>query len=445
MKRVLWLLVGLFITASLFSQDKRVLPFPILQKKLANGLNVVTVPYNSPGIAAFYVVVRAGSREEVEAGKTGFAHFFEHMMFRGTDKYSKEAYDDVLKSLGAASNASTSQDRTLYFITGNASMLEKIFEIEGDRFQHLNYSEHDFKTEAGAVKGEYTKNNSDVTQQLYEKTLETAFDKHTYKHTTMGFFKDVVDMPNQYNYSITFYDRFYRPEYATIIVVGDVKQVDVNKFAEKYFGNWKRGSYQPAIETEPQQTATRYVHIKQANYPPLVRLNYKGPSFSNTKDLAALSLLNMIAFAESGDLYQKLVVKEQKVRTLGGFANLSRDPNLVTMNASLRSAADLQYVKDELVKALDAAKTIPVDTKKLADSKSRIRYSIAMAMDNPDAIANTIAQAVWLSGDPEALNKYYAVFDTVTAQDIMNAAQKYFTPATLTIATISPSDENPVK
>lgn len=445
MKRVLPLIAVWLMTATSFAQDKRILPFPILQKQLSNGLNVVTVPYNSPGIASFYLVVRAGSREEVEPGKTGFAHFFEHMMFRGTEKYSKEAYDEVLKSLGASSNANTSLDRTLYYITGNASMLEKMFEIEGDRFQHLKYSEHDFKTEAGAVKGEYTKNNSDVLSQLYEKTLETAFDRHTYKHTTMGFFKDVVDMPNQYDYSLTFYNRFYRPEYSTIIVVGDVKQAEVNKLAEKYFGNWKRGNYQPTIEEEPQQTATRYVHIKQANYPPLVRLNYKGPAFSNNKDLAALSLLNMILFAESGELYQKLVVKEQKARTLSGGANGNRDPNLIVINASLRNATDMQYVKDELVKALDAAKTAPVDAKKLSDSKSRIKYSIAMSMDSPDVIANNIAQAVWLSGDPEALNKYYAVFETITAQDIMNAAKKYFNPETLTISTIGPSDVNPVK
>ena len=187
MKRLLPLLAVLF-TATIYAQDKRVLPFPILQKQLPNGLNVVTVPYNSPGIASFYLVVRAGSREEVEAGKTGFAHFFEHMMFRGTDKYSKEAYDDVLKSLGASSNANTSLDRTVYHMTGNAAMLEKMFELEGDRFQHLKYTEHDFKTEAGAVKGEYTKNNSDVLTRLNEKIAETAFDKHTYKHTTMGFF-----------------------------------------------------------------------------------------------------------------------------------------------------------------------------------------------------------------------------------------------------------------
>jgi len=104
---------------------------------------------------------------------------------------------------------------------------------------NLNYPEHDFKVEAGAVKGEYTKNFASPYQQLYEKLLSTAFDTHTYKHTTMGFFKDIVDMPNQYQYSLKFFDRYYRPEYSTIVVVGDVTAEKVNMLAEKYFGKWK--------------------------------------------------------------------------------------------------------------------------------------------------------------------------------------------------------------
>src|SRR5687767_1640350 len=111
---ILLVLAGL-ISMSTFSQaTKKILPFPILQKKLPNGLNVVTVPFNSPGLAALYIVVRAGSRDEVEEGKTGFAHFFEHMMFRGTPNYSPDAYNEVLKSFGASANANTSLDRTVY-------------------------------------------------------------------------------------------------------------------------------------------------------------------------------------------------------------------------------------------------------------------------------------------------------------------------------------------
>jgi zinc protease len=442
------LLIVVLFSNNAISQaaSKKILPYPIQQKQLANGLNVVTVPFGSPGLAAFYIVVRAGSREEVEQGKTGFAHFFEHMMFRGTEKYSKEAYDEVLKSIGASANANTSLDRTVYHMTGNAGMLEKMFEVEADRFQGLKYTVHDFKTEAGAVKGEYTKNSADLTTQLNEKIANTAFDKHTYKHTTMGFFEDVVDMPNQYEYSLTFFDRFYRPEYSTIIVVGDVKQEDVNKYAEKYFGNWKRGNYKPVIETEPAQTTTRYAHIKNPAYPPYLRLSYKGPAYSDKEnDLAALNILNQIVFSETSDLYQKLVVKEQKARFIGGFAQSSRDPNLASIVSSVKKADDVQYVKDEIVKALEAAKTTPVSARRLADTKSRIKYSFAMAMDNPDQIANTIAQSVWLTGNPESTNNFYGLFEKVTAQDIMRVAKKYYVPERLTIGTIGPKDDGGVK
>ena len=122
----------------------KILPYPIYQHKLDNGLNVVTVPFDSPGLAAFHIITRVGARNEVEPGVTGFAHFFEHMMFRGTDNYSKEEYAAALKSTGAAANANTTQDRTAYHMTGNSEKLELMFELESDRFMNLNYSEHEF-------------------------------------------------------------------------------------------------------------------------------------------------------------------------------------------------------------------------------------------------------------------------------------------------------------
>src|SRR5258705_5336392 len=157
---ILFVLTCVFLVNGTPDQAGKILPYPILQKKLDNGLNVVTVPYSSPGLAAFYIVVRAGSRDELEPGHTGFAHFFEHMMFRGTDKYPNEKYSEILKSTGASANANTSIDRTLYHMTGSADKLDVMFELEADRFQNLNYSVDGFKTEAGAVKGEYTNNSA---------------------------------------------------------------------------------------------------------------------------------------------------------------------------------------------------------------------------------------------------------------------------------------------
>ena len=306
------------LNAGLLADDK-ILPYPIHQHKLENGLNVVTVKFDSPGLASFHIVVRVGARNEVENGVTGFAHFFEHMMFRGTDKYSKEEYSAVLKSTGASANANTTQDRTQYHMTGNAEKLDVMFELEADRFRNLNYSEHGFKTEAGAVKGEYTKNYASPYARINERMKNVAFDDHTYKHTTMGFFDDIVDMPNQYKYSLEFFQRYYKPEYCTIVVVGDVTPEKVNKLAEKYFGDWQSGNYVSEVPVEPPQTGTRYVHLREGGIPPYFGLSYKGPAFSDNEiDMPALDVLSSIVFSNTSKLYKKLVLEERKVRFLGG-------------------------------------------------------------------------------------------------------------------------------
>ncbi len=422
--------------------EKKAFPYTIYQQKMENGLNVVTVPYQSPGIAAFYIVVRAGSRNEIEAGKTGFAHFFEHMMFRGTDKYPKEKYSAVLKSTGASANANTSLDRTLYHMTGDASKLETMFMLESDRFKNLNYSMQDFKTEAGAVKGEYTKNSANPYTKLNEMLQNTAFDSHTYKHTTMGFLDDIVDMPNQYEYSREFFSRYYRPEFCTIIVVGDATPEKVNSLALKYFGDWKRGSYQSVVPPEPPQKETRTINLQKPGFPPYLSLNYKGPAYSDKEiDFPALDILCDAYFGQNSDLYTKLVINEKKLRSLGADATTTRDPFLISVEGSLVSPSDFSYIKSEMEKTLADAKSKPIDAKLLNETKENFKNSMIMRIDNPTAIAQTLSFFTWVAGNPEAINTYYAMYDRVSAEDIMNVAKKYFTPDRLTIATISPEEK----
>jgi len=443
------LLSILFMSLSGFTTrtgNDKILPYPILQHQMSNGLNVVTVPYESPGIVAFYIIVRAGSRNEVEAGVTGFAHFFEHMMFRGTDKYPKDKYEDILKSIGASANANTSLDRTVFHMVGDASKLELMFEIESDRFQNLHYSEHDFKVEAGAVKGEYTKNYAEPLEQLDESICDVAFDKHTYKHTTMGFFKDIVDMPNQYEYSLKFYKRFYRPEYCTVVAVGDITQDKVNALAEKYFWKWERGNYVADIPVEPTQQETRYTHIKNGDTPPYISLNFKGPAFSdNSVENPALDIISSVYFSQRSELYKKLVLNEKKLRYIRCGQSNNHDPNLISVDASVKKKDDMQYIKDEVMKTLEMIKSTPVDEKILNEAKSNIKYSIAMRLDNPGAIANSLAAYLAVSENPEAINNYYAMFDKVTAEDIMNVAKKYFLTTGLTIGTVSADEDVAVK
>src|SRR5712692_3494737 len=136
-------------------------PFPTETHTLPNGLRLVLIPYDSPGLVAYYTLMRVGSRNEPEAGRSGYAHFFEHMMFRGTPAHSGDEYNQTVTRLGLDTNAFTSNDMTVYHLYGPARALPTIIDYEADRFQHLDYTEAQFKTEAGAILGEYAKSASD--------------------------------------------------------------------------------------------------------------------------------------------------------------------------------------------------------------------------------------------------------------------------------------------
>src|SRR5262245_39034796 len=160
-------------------KEAKIFPFPYTMDDLDNGLRVITVPLPYPDLVAFYAVVRAGSRNEIEPGKSGFAHFFEHMMFRGTEKYPPEKYNEIMKVIGADHNAFTSDDLTAYHALFGKQDLETVFELEADRFQHLKYPEDAFRTEAKAVLGEYNKNSANPLTKLLEVMRDKSFVKHT--------------------------------------------------------------------------------------------------------------------------------------------------------------------------------------------------------------------------------------------------------------------------
>src|SRR5215467_1023337 len=235
----------------------KIFPYKYDIEDLENGLRLITVPTEYPHLVALYIVVRAGSRNEVEPGKSGFAHLFEHLMFRGTDRFSSEQYDEILKNAGADHNAYTTDDRTVYHIVFSREDLEEMMMLEADRFQNLKVPIDLFRTETRAVLGEYNKNASSPLTKLIEVTRDSAFTTHPYKHTTMGFISDIEDMPNLYDYSLEFFDRYYRPQNTTIIVAGEARRESVLQMVHKYWGDWRRGGYTAEIPAEPRQNGER--------------------------------------------------------------------------------------------------------------------------------------------------------------------------------------------
>jgi zinc protease len=415
------------------------LPFKATEKTLPNGLKIIVVPTGFPNLVSVQIPVQTGSRNEVEPGKSGFAHFFEHMMFRGTKQYSPEQYQAILTKAGARQNAYTTDDYTNYHTTFAKEDLETVLKIEADRFQNLSYSEDAFKTESRAVLGEYNKNSANPVSKLLEVTRDAAFDRHTYKHTTMGFLKDIEDMPNQYAYSLQFFDRWYRPEYTSIIVAGDVDPKTVIPMIEKYWGKWKRGSYKVAIPAEPPRTASRYVHVPwSSNTLPWVAVSFNGAAFSTKqKDFAALSTLLALQFGPTSDLYKRLVQAEQKVDQLLSFAPASADPGLALIGARVKKIADAVYVRDEILKTMAQARATAVTAKRLEDAKSAGKYGLIRGLDNTDSIAGALAGFVRHERKFGTINDFYRVLDSLTPADLQAAANKYFVDERLVLSTLS--------
>jgi zinc protease len=413
-------------------------PFPVREKRLPNGLRVFVVPYDSPGLVAYYSIVRTGSRNEVEPGKSGFAHFFEHMMFHGTETYPQDKYNAAIKAMGADSNAFTSDDLTVYHILAGKAALPKIAEIEADRFQHLTYKEPEFQKEARAVLGEYNKNASNPVEKMTEVLYDNAFQTHTYKHTTMGFVKDIENMPNEMAYSRTFFDRWYRPENVVLLIVGDVDPEATFALVEKAYGAWKAGGARPQVPSEPPQVKERRAEIKWPSPTlPMILAGYHVPAFSTTNvDLPALDVLAELLFAERAPLYKRLVIKEQKVESLQGSADPHVDPNLFVILARVKKPEDLGYVEKVINEEIARVAKEGVDEKTLAEVISHVKYGFAAQLSTADKSATTAAMFVALTGDLASINQYFALYDKVTPADVQRVAQRYFVPTNRTTVTL---------
>ncbi|MEE2636078.1 MAG: pitrilysin family protein, partial [Acidobacteriota bacterium] len=429
--------------AAMAQGQEKIFPFPVTVFELDNGLKVVGVDYDSPGIVAYYTVVRTGSRNEVEPGFSGYAHFFEHMMFRGTERYPTDAYNEVIKRLGADSNAFTTSDWTAYHTVASAEALETIMDLESDRFRRLSYSVDDFRTEAGAILGEYNLNFSNPVSLLRERMHDLAFVYHPYRHTTIGLLEDIQAMPENYEYSVEFYDRYYRPNNCIIVVVGDFDQTALERLAREYYGDWEPGAFVPTIPIEPPQTEERSAAVTWPNPTlPLLMIGFHAPAFSDQAiNMPAMDVLSQLLFSENAPLFQQLYFRDQVVDVLFGGAVDQRDPPLFEIIARITKPEQIDSVRDAILAEIERVKTEPVDERVLADTKSAMRYSFARGLNSPGPIARTLAHYLQLTGDPETVNRVYALYDAVTADDVRRVAATYFAEINRTVVVLTEEEQ----
>ncbi len=419
-----------------------VLPYAAQTTVLDNGLEVVFVPMPSNGLSAYWSIVRTGSRDEVEKGVSGFAHFFEHVMFRGTKTLPGDAYDNIVNGMGADANAYTTDDYTAYHLGIATEDLPTVIEIEADRFQNLEYDEAAFKTESGAVYGEYRKGRTSPFDVLFEALQNAAFDVHTYKHTTLGFEADIADMPNQFAYSKTFFDRFYRPENVVLVVAGDFDPAQTLALVRKHYGGWKKGYEAPAVPVEPEQTAQRRIDVPfDGQTLPILTVAFKGERLlPDDRRMLAGTLVGDLVFGETSPLYKKLVLDEQRLDSLRTFFGYSRDPGLWIVFAFVKDPADVAAVEGEIWSAVDGLRRAPPTQQALDDIRSRMKYGFLTQLSTPSDVCRNLASLVALTGGIEVVDELYATLDTVTPKDVQDAANTWLTPERSTVAVVHAKD-----
>lgn len=416
-----------------------VLGLPYTMVDLPNGLRVLALKNDVPDVVSLQIVVRTGSRNEVEPGKSGFAHFFEHMMFRGTKNYPPETYAAIVKNAGADQNAYTSDDLTNYHITFTKNDLDQILKIEADRFKNLNYSVEQFRTEAQAVKGEYLKNYSNPIQKMLEKIRGMAFTTHPYEHTTMGFFDDIEQMPEQFEYSKVFFDRFYRPENTVVILVGDIEPEAATEKVVNYFGDWQRGNHEAEIPAEPPPTGPKHEHIEwETATQPWLLLAFRGPAFDASEaTLPALDAVATLAFSEASPLYRKIVIEEQWADELWAWFPKRRDPHLLHIGVRLLKPEYATEVRDAIYAALTELKEAPLHPSWIERTKSRLRYEMTAMLDDSPSVAATLASFVHFDRTPETLDELLARYAELTPDIIQTAAKTYFSEERRFLVTLS--------
>lgn len=439
--RLIPVLLALTLMTGVCAQS--LIPATATSSILANGLQVVVYPTDTQDVVALQIVMRVGSRNEVEAGKSGFAHFFEHLMFRGTDRYPPAVADSVLKKAGVDSNAWTSLDQTVYHKVFLKEDLATILDYEADRFMHLKFAEPEFRTEALAVLGEYNKNSTNPVRKMGELMQDTAFTQHTYKHTTMGFLADIENFPEGFDYAWTFFERFYSPEYATIILVGDVNPQAATKLVTEKFGSWKAGSYKSLISSEPPQTQPREATITW-NSPtlPWLMVGYKSPANADIKATVALQVWEALAFSPTSKLYQKLVLNDRVVDEFSPRFPRQRDPYLTGITVRVTDPAKLDIVRAQILAAFETLGKDDISPSDLAAVKDHLRYSFLQELSSPSGIADNLAYLLSLNPDLHSIDQYYDAMASVSVRDLKAVARTVFRPEGRTIITLT-SKESP--
>ena len=421
------------------AEDVRPPQLKIETQKLANGLTVVVLEEHTVPVINLQVWYHVGSKDEFP-GRTGFAHLFEHLMFKGSAHVGPDEHSRIIEAIGGFDNAYTNDDTTVFWETFPSNYLDRVLWLEADRMGSLNVDEANFQSERQVVEEERRVRVDNQPYGLLEQDLyAAAFTVHPYHHTTIGSIEDLnkatVDDVRQ------FHDTYYKPNNATLVIVGDFHAADAFAGAKKYFSGIPASAkpIERIAKPEPPQEKENVLEKSYSNSPlPAVVIGYKMPA-RYAPDAYPLDLAsNILAGGESSMLYQSLVYKQRIAVESGGFGNFTEDPNLFWAYAILNQGHTPEEGEKAVVAVLDQMQEQPASDKDLEKAKNQEISSFILGRSTDQSKATALGTAAVLGKDPNLVNTELGHYLKITPADIQRVAKDYFISQHATVLLISP-------
>ncbi|HXG53954.1 MAG TPA: pitrilysin family protein [Vicinamibacterales bacterium] len=405
---------------------------------LPNGLKVVMLEDHSTPIVHAEVWYHVGSKNE-KTGRTGFAHLFEHMMFKGSKNVEPEGHPSWISSVGGQSNAYTNEDATVFWQTFPAQYLPLVVWLEADRLASLRIDEAVFKTERQVVKEE---RRMRVENQPYGRLNEIVYDQaftvHPYKHSTIGSMKDLEAA--SINDVREFFRTFYVPGNATLVLVGDFDSKEALGLVEQYFGRIPRSEKPVArdIPTEPAQTKERRVRLEE-NWPLPAVVVAHHITFDGHPDSYPLHIASkVLSDGQSSRIHRKLVYEKQLALAAFGGGNIIEHPNLFFAVAIVQPGKAPDEAQSALIAELDRLRKEPISAAELQQAKNQFARDYIFSRESNKDKASQLGHAVVIHNDVKTADGEFDIFMSITAADVQRVAQKYFTPENRLLLTIMP-------
>jgi zinc protease len=415
-------------------------PIRFIDRTLANGLRVILVPDSRVPSVAINVAYRVGGKDD-PPGRSGFAHLFEHLMFKGTSRTAPETIDRLTEDVGGYNNAFTSEDITNYYEVVPSNHLERLLWAEADRLAALEVNAENFATERDVVIGEYDQRIlAEPYGMLDELVNREAYALHPYK---LG----VIGDPDQLNAAaledvVAFHATYYRPDNAVLVVAGDLEVEQTLQWIQRYFGAipTPAGTVPRVQVVEPPQSGERSFVYRAANVPlPAVEEAYHIPAASHP-DAAALDVLEtLLGAGRSSRLYTSLVYGQQLASSAYATADLREQPGLFGLRVTCAAGVALAQARAALTAELDRVREEPPGDLELERVKTQIASAVVRSRQTHSGVALALVRATTERGDPESVNDDLARYLAVTAEDVQRVAQTYLRAENRTVIEYLPA------